>query len=384
MKIVDLKVDVIRLPPSAFLPEPGLDVAIVRVLTDDGITGIGEASAAAAVVRAVIDAPAIGTMSHSIRDILVGRDPLEVATIWEDLYRLTIYPGHRGAFLHAMSAIDVALWDILGKRAGLPVYKLLGGAFTTSPRVYVTQLMPSSEAAIRSAAEQATAEGWSAMKFGWLPSGLTEGQTSALIRAARAGAGTPADLMIDVGWAWERRNGSLRHVAPWNFRTALSHIQAWQAEGLAWVEEPLPPDDLSGYRRLVGRVTTPVAAGEQETTRFGLIRLIDEACIDVLQPDVGRIGGLTEGRRAAQAAADRNCGLAPHCYGTHLHLIASAHLAASSATCTFCEYPRMLSVAPAIVHPVPAPHEGVIELSDAPGLGVDLDDDLINSLRVTP
>lgn len=380
MKIVDLHVDIVRHP--AFDDGDGLrfEIAIVRVLTDEGIVGIGEASAAPEVVRAIINAPAFAGLAHGIRGVLIGRDPREVVAVWEDLYRLTLYCGHRGAYLHAISAIDIALWDIFGKATGLPVHTLLGGAFHRELPVYKTELMPDTSSEVAAVVERAMSAGWSAIKLGWLPYPSTSARDAERVRAARTAAGQDAKLMIDVGGRWEASGGTPRAVAPWDAKTAIRRIREWEDAGLAWVEEPLPADDLDGYRRLSDAALTPIAAGEQETTRFGIHALLD-AGVDVVQCDVARIGGLTEGRRVVQAAADRNRAFAPHCYGSDLQLVASLHLAATAPTLVRVEYPATLH-GPPLVYPRLTPQGNAITLSDAPGLGVELDEELVEHLSI--
>ncbi|MGI8713853.1 MAG: mandelate racemase/muconate lactonizing enzyme family protein [Solirubrobacteraceae bacterium] len=375
-----MRVDVVALPGEGG-DSPALEFAIVRVRTDDGIVGLGEASAPPSVVRAVIEAPAWGVLSHGIVDLLVGRDPREVATLWEDLYRLTLYAGHRGAYLHAISAIDIALWDILGKSTGLPVHTLLGGAFADVLPAYLTALMPSEPDAAQRVAEEAVADGWGALKLGWLPQ-RDAAADAELVMAARRGAGPDVALMIDVGTSAREQHGSLRAVAPWDFRTALARIRSWDSAELSWVEEPLPADDLDGYRRLVDASETPIAAGEQETTRFGLYALMDRGGVDVVQCDVARVGGLTEARRVVQAAADRNRRFAPHCYGSGIQLAASAHLAASAPNLARLEYPAPVAHGPSLVHPGIEAVAGSVALPQGPGLGVELDEELLEHLRV--
>jgi L-alanine-DL-glutamate epimerase-like enolase superfamily enzyme len=225
-------------------------------------------------------------------------------------------------------------------------------------------------------------DGWPALKFGWLPRSGDADSDLALVQAARKGAGPRAELMIDVGSGWERRDGTPRALRAWDHRTAARRIRTWEEADLAWVEEPLPADDLDGYRRLVEAVETPIAAGEQETTRFAIQTLMDHGGIDVVQPDVGRVGGPTEARRVSQAAADRHRRFAPHSYGSPIQFIASAHVAAAAPTLARLEYPLLLEHAPALVHPSPRPRDGVFTVSDAPGLGIDLDEELVAHLRV--
>jgi L-rhamnonate dehydratase len=381
MSIRDVHVDVIASSDDG-RDSRALELAIVRVRTDEGIVGVGEASAPPSVIRAVIEAPGWGVLSHGITELLIGRDPREIAAVWEDLYRLTLYAGHRGAYLHAISAIDIALWDILGKATGLPVHTLLGGAFAEVLPAYLTALLPVTPAATQRLAEQTVADGWPALKFGWLPHHNDAATAAELVMAARRGAGSEAELMIDVGTCARESRGIVRAGAPWDFRTALSRIRSWATAELSWVEEPLPPDDLDGYRRLVEASDVPIAAGEQGTTRFDLYTLMDRGGVDIVQCDVARVGGLTEARRVVQAAADRNRLFAPHCYGSGIQLAASAHLAAAAPNLARLEYPAPAVRGPSLVHPRLEAVNGSVAVPQGPGLGVELDEELIEHLRV--
>jgi len=379
LTITDLTVELIRNPNFATEATGVLDAVIVRVHTDAGITGIGEASSAPQVVRSAIDAPGLFSLSQGIRELLIGRDPLQIGVIWELIYRHTLYPGHRGAYLHALSAIDIALWDILGKATELPIYKLLGGAFQSELRAYASCVMPDSADEVRATAAQAVAAGWPAVKLGWFPYHADAAQDMAFVRAAREGAGSSAELMLDVGS--RRTEGSPRQG--WDAKTAIQRITSWEEAELLWVEEPLPADDIDGYRRLTDAVTTHIAAGEQETTRFPLFDLMERGGIDIVQCDIARVGGLTEARRVSEAAHDRNRLFAPHCFATDILLAASAHLSAASPTFHYLECPFS-----GVAHQIPLVHpsihavDGIVTVPEGPGLGVELDEDLIASLRI--
>ncbi|MGH2614091.1 MAG: mandelate racemase/muconate lactonizing enzyme family protein [Thermomicrobiales bacterium] len=383
MKITDIQVDVLRDPEFAVRGDASLEAVIVRVCTDDGITGIGDASSSPRVVRAVVEAPTFFTLSRSLRELLIGRDPFEIGALWEEMYRLTMYPGRRGAYIHAISAIDVALWDIMGKALGLPVYKLLGGAFQREIRAYASHVMPATPAAVRELAAETVAAGWPALKMGWFPYDTEPARDLAMVQAARDGAGPDARLMLDVGPRWDITRDGRPAVQLWDAKTAAQRIRAWEPYDPFWIEEPLPPDDLDGYRRLTSSVDAYIAAGEEETTRFGLYDLMDRGGIDVIQCDVSRVGGLSEARRVAQAAHDRNRPFAPHCFSTGIVLAASVHLLAASPTAFYLEYTMSDSVlTQKLVYPRLEASNGFVRVPEAPGLGIELDEELVETIRV--
>lgn len=384
MRITDLQVDVLRDPAFDVRGDTSYETVVVRVQTDEGVTGIGEAASSPHVVRSIVNAPTTFTLARAIRELLVGRDPREIGLLWEEMYRMTLYPGRRGAYVHALSAIDIALWDILGKATGLPVHTLLGGAFQHEVRAYASLVMPPTPDEVRALAAETVAAGWPALKLGWFPYRSDAAEDRALVEAAREGAGPDARLMLDVGPRWDLTSGGRPAVQLWDAKTAIQRIRSWEELAPVWVEEPLPPDDMDGYRRLCDAVDTHVAAGEEETTRFPLLDLMDRGHIDVIQFDVGRVGGLTEGRRVAQAAYDRNRPFAPHCYASGIILAASLHLLAASPNAHYLEYTMSESLlTTSLVHPRLEAANGIVTAPDGPGLGIELDEELVDRLRVT-
>jgi L-alanine-DL-glutamate epimerase-like enolase superfamily enzyme len=207
-----------------------------------------------------------------------GRDPFDIEQLWELMYRKTIYYGRQAVVLHAMSGVDMALWDILGKATGKPVHKLLGGSYRKQARAYASVLMPETPAEAERSARGYAAQGFTAMKFGWGPLGRDEGLDVELIAAARSGAGDQADLMIDIGQRYTVKRAIRTSRRLGKFR-------------LHWMEEPLPPDDFDGYRRLTAAVPIDIAAGEAESGRLAFKRLIEKCHVDVIQPDISRAGG---------------------------------------------------------------------------------------------
>jgi L-rhamnonate dehydratase len=383
VKITDLKVDVLHNPEFEVRGDASLETVIVRIFTDEGIVGFGDAGSSPRVIRSIIDAPTFFTLSRDVRELLIGRDPLEINAIWESLYRMTQWPGRRGAYLHAISAIDIALWDIMGKAFGQPIYKLLGGAFQKEVRGYASHVMPDTPKGCAELAAKAVANGWPALKMGWFPYASDPDEDLAMVAGVREGAGPKTKIMLDVGPRYDITTDDRPSVQLWDAKTAIKRIKSWEKYEPFWVEEPLPADDLDGYRKLTAAVDTYIAAGETETTRFPLFDLMDRGNIDVVQLDVSRVGGLTEARRVTQAAYDRNRPWAPHCFSTGICVAASVHLAASSPNYFFVEYTISESqLTNEIVHPHIKHKNGMLRVPEGPGLGMELNMDLVNKLRV--
>jgi L-alanine-DL-glutamate epimerase-like enolase superfamily enzyme len=354
------------------------DSFIVEIHTDEGISGIGETDVNPWIARACVEAPGTHTMGQSLRDMLIGEDPLDPPRLWEKLYVGSAMNGRRGAVINAIGALDIALWDICGKAARVPVYQLLGGPAKDAITPYASLLPPAPtyelfkdrmiEWAVR-----AKQLGFRAAKLELLLNGpyrhgsLNEPDVriTEIVAAVRDAVGPEGKLMIDVGYAWD------------DAERAARTIRSWRDFNLFFVETPLRSDDLDGYARLHDLdVGTPIAAGEWLTTRFEFIELMDHGKVDIAQPDIGRVGGLTEARRVAALAADRGLTIVPHLWKTGVSVAAAAQFAAATPNCPFVEFlPPELSDSPlrreltldnfVVV-------DGRIPLPNAPGIGVEI------------
>jgi len=375
MKITDVETIIVRLPQIEAKCDGTQDGLLIKIHTDAGLVGIGEVDSSPEVAKAIFDAPFSHTIASGLRALLVGEDPRDVERLWEKMYRGTIYFGRRGAAIHAMSGADIALWDLLGKATGLPVYQLLGGAYRTRLRAYASDLMPPTPEEAERRARQMRDAGFTALKFGWGPLGQDERTDVAQVAAARRGFGDDGDLMVDIGLCWDAS-------------TAIARCRRLAEFNPYWIEEPLPPDDLDGYGRLADAVDVRIAAGEEESTCWGFTDLIDRGRIDVVQVDVSRAGGLTESRRIAQMAHQRNLPCVPHAFSTGVLLAASMHWVAAIPNGSLVEYTVAesplatgLTGTGLLREPLRAV-DGWLTVPDAPGLGIALDEDLIARYRV--
>jgi L-alanine-DL-glutamate epimerase-like enolase superfamily enzyme len=346
------------------------DAFLVRVHTDEGIVGIGEADTSPYVARTIVEMPASHSIARGVRELLVGEDPLQVDRLWQLLFHATDHYGRGGAALHVISAIDIALWDICGKVAGRPVCDLLGGRRLERVPVYASEVMPETAEEVRQIAERAVAAGYTALKLGWGPLGRDLAGDVELIGAARETVGAERALMIDGGRAFtvKRALELLRHV---------------EAERLYWLEEALAPDDLDGYRRLSDAAGVRIAAGEAD---WGLRPFRDLALcghIDVLQPDVARCGGFTVARRIGELARECSVEIVPHCFSTGVLVAASLHFVATLDRPTWSEF--SVADSPLVNGILTTPfalRDGALEVPTGPGLGIELDEDMLQRMRV--
>ena len=374
MRITDVEPIVLRLPDLRPDDADGTqDTLLVRVHTDDGLVGLGEADTSPEVARAAILAPISHLIARGLREVLIGQDPFDVARLWHDMYQSSIYFGRQGVALQAMSAVDIALWDLIGQAAGRPVWQMLGGAHRKRVRVYASMLMPERPEQVTPLVAPLLERGFTALKFGWGPLGRDEGLDVELVAAARAAIGPDGLLMIDAGWAY-------------TVKSAVRICQLWEPYRLFWLEEPLGPDDIAGYARLSDLVGIRIATGEEESGVRAFRRLVEQGHVDIIQPDVSRAGGLSECRRIGAMAEDAGVQLVPHAFKTGILQAASLHLAATLPHGDLCEL---------TVHQGPLARtltredfmdrlepDGTVAIPDAPGLGVTLHEETVDRYRV--
>ena len=369
MKITSVEPVHLRVPIVDAIPDGTLDVLVVLIHTDGGITGIGEVTSQSYVCKACFDAPRSAARRHGLTSILMGEDPLDIERLWQKMYYETNRYGRRGAAIHAISGADIALWDILGKHQGRPVYELLGGAHRTTVREYASVLFGDTPDDTAALAEEFVDMGLTAAKFGWGPFGQDADTDVAHVQAAREVLGDGRELMVDAGHAWQIETATERAklLAPFN---------------IAWLEEPLSQDDRKGYAALCRNSPVPIAAGEGDVTHWDFEDLIDRG-LHVVQPDVAFCGGLTVCRRVSEMCQANDCRAVPHCFSTGINLAASLHWMASIPDGDLVEYClRPSPLMRKLVKNLPPLIDGRVPVPDGPGLGIELDEDVIEEFRV--
>ena len=374
MKITDVEAIVLRQAEvNEGIADGSQDDLVIRIHTDEGITGIGEVDSSPELVQALVQAPSSHAVAVSLRDVLIGEDPLDVERLWQKMYRGLIYFGRRGIAIHAISGLDIALWDIKGKALGKPIYELLGTPHRDRVRAYASMLMPDTTAEVTAAVTALVEQNFTAVKLGWGPLGKDAELDVALAAAARAAGGDGVEIMIDSG---------LGYVA--DATTAIEVAREYERLGIYWMEEPFEPDEYEAYAELADTVDLRITAGEQDATWWGFRELIDRAHVDLVQPDVTRCGGITETLRIAELAYSRGVATVPHAWKSGIIKAASLHCNAVMPDGIWQEYcvadtpiAKQLTV-----QRLPIEADGYVAVPDTPGLGVDLDEDVLESLRV--
>jgi L-alanine-DL-glutamate epimerase-like enolase superfamily enzyme len=365
MKITAIETTVLRLPEVKPIGDGCQSILLIRIRTDEGITGIGEVHTNPTVTKAIIDAPLCSIASRGLREILVGENPLEIGRLWDKMYQATAIYGRRGAVMHAISGIDIALWDILGKAMGQPIHRLLGGARVERFPIYASDLMPDTTEATAEMGQRHRAAGYRALKLGWGSLGRRPAEDVRRVSAVRAAVGDDMDIMVDIG-------------TPIPFDAALQLGREFADLRVYFLEEPLSPDDLDGFRRLVDASPTPIATGEKETTQFAFLDLMERGGLRIIQPDVARVGGISEALRIAALAEARSVQVIPHCWATDILVAATLQVISTLRACPYLEYnvtdnPLRRDL---LVHAI-RPVDGIVTVPTGPGLGIELNEDTV-------
>ncbi|HKD91135.1 MAG TPA: L-rhamnonate dehydratase [Terriglobales bacterium] len=341
---------------------------IVEVFTDDGLVGIGNAALAPQVTKQVVDS--------YLAPLLIGENPWDIEALWQHLYRKTIAFGRKGIGMVAISALDIALWDILGKSAKQPVYRLLGGKTKQRIPVYASRLYAGELSELASEARRYKDEGYRAMKlrFGWGPADGAAGmqRNVGLVRTVREAVGGEVDVMADayMGWTLDYAKRMLPLLEPF---------------GLRWLEEPVIPDDISGYAELKSYGTIPIAGGEHEFTLYGFRELLEKRALDYIQFDTNRVGGITQARKIAALAEAHSVPVIPHAGQMHNY-----HVVMASVNSPMAEYFPPVDVEVGnelfwyIFQGEPRAKGGYIDLDEnRHGLGLTIDEKGLERFEVT-
>ncbi|PSQ15144.1 L-rhamnonate dehydratase [Halobacteriales archaeon QS_8_69_26] len=340
---------------------------VVEVETDAGITGAGHGTWATGAIATIIE--------ETLSKLVVGEDPGRREELWEKMYRATIPFGRKGAAIEAISAIDIALWDIAGKEAGKPVYELLGGPTKEEIPCYASNLHPVDHETLEREALDYVEKGFDAMKMRFLhgPEAGRQGmkENEEIIATVRDAVGDDVQLAADAYMGW-------------TVRYATAMVQRLEPYDLAWVEEPVIPDDVDGYAEVRVASDVPISGGEHEFTRWGHRDLLEAGAVDVLQPDVHRVGGITEMKKIMDMAEVHDVPVIPH-VGTNptLHVIAASTNAPMAEYFPIPEWYREQqdkesTYSDAIYQHPPSPEDGTIPLPDRPGAGTELNRDALD------
>ena len=383
MKIHDVTTFILEAPPadvSLYSSQTRLGrrkALLVRVRTDDGVVGWGEGgmSGPAAPVASVINA-VLGPQ-------IIGADARHRVRLWEQLYASTRDFGQKGTYIEALSAIDIALWDICGQASDVPIHTLLGGAFRDRVDAYATggfytERYRDPDAAVREVAAEAEAyvqQGFRAVKIklGLCPLAVDV----ARVAAVRHAVGPRVQVLIDANHAYDAS-------------TAIRLGRAIEEYDVAWFEEPVTPEDRAGYRRVRDALAIPIAGGEAEFSRFGFRDLIAGGCIDVAQPDLCGCGGFSEFVKIHALTGAFGLRLVPHIWGSAVAVAAAAHALAVLPPAPHTHEPVALQNLPIAEYdqsPNPLREElvdepvrvedGTLHIPQAPGLGVSVNDAVI-------
>ncbi len=374
MKITDVRAIPLHSTERSLSAGPG--ACLVEIETDKGIVGVGEACTQSEHDEASLAAQVL--IERGMKPLLVGRDPLNVRRIWEDIYLRTEWFGRAGISQYALSGVDTALWDLAGKSMGVSVSRLLGGRFREDVKVYASIIFDMEDfGAMAAEAKKWTKEGYTAVKFGWGQTreasyGLDAERDESAVKYLREALGPKVDIMVDVG----------RYVN-WSVSHAIRMARRLAKYDIYWLEEALPQDDVEGYIRLTKNSPVRIAGGEGEYNRFAFERWIRGHAVDIIQPDICRSGGFTEGMRIADLVQFHNITLVPHGFSTAVSVAANLQFISSIPGGELLEFRRTRS--PLMAKLVKKPFEaknGRLAIPDRPGLGIELDDETVEECRV--
>ncbi len=362
MKITKIHSTYVRIPfdmgapPQAFagLRWPSMDFLLVQVDTDAGITGYGEGFG-----HAIIPSTKAALETY-VAPWFIGKDPTDINALHREAAQTFHLFGRNGPVVYAHSAIDIALWDIAGKRAGLPICDLLGGARRTQLRAYASLLRYGTPGTVGKICAHMVERGFKHIKL--------HEHTVEAVAAARASIGPDIALMNDVN-------------CPWTVREAMDMERAYRDANLFWLEEPVfPPEDHSGLARVRRAGTTRIAAGENAAGLHDFVDMFEKGAIDVAQPSVTKIGGITEMRKIIAAAEAHSVEVIPHCAYFGPGNLASIHIVASLATDTMIENIYANLEANPYGDAMNAKN-GLVRVPTGPGLGVEPDMKIVEKYR---
>jgi len=331
--------------------------SLILVHTDTGHVGVGSVYSHPGLIHLIV--------RDQLEPLLRGEDPRNVEALWDKMYCLTRWYGRKGAAVSALGGVDIALWDLRGKADNTPIYRLLGGDRSACP-AYASALLWNEIDALTDEAHHHLANGFTRMK---MRLARTEDYDIEAVRAVRAAIGASCDLMVD---------GTMRYPPD----TARRMAKFFEQQEVFWFEEPFAPEDLDAYVALRGATGVPIAAGENEFGAQGFRELIRVGAVDIVQPDASRAGGISETLRVARLAESHGLRVATHTWSDAVAVIANAHVVAAAPNGLTVEVDQTHTpfIDELLVEPIRIV-DGQLQLTDSPGLGVELDQQVIDRLR---
>jgi L-alanine-DL-glutamate epimerase-like enolase superfamily enzyme len=374
MKIKDVRLIPLMTYEESISAGPG--GALVEVETDEGVTGIGETCIHSERGEAALAAQKI--VEVGFKPLLLGENPLDIQRLWLKLYSYCEWYGRAGIAIYALSGIDVALWDICGKTLGVPIYTLLGGSFRDRIPVYASLLfdMDDPEGTAKEGKEYVK-QGYKAVKYGWGKTrerafGMNPDKDEEMIRTIREVLGPNIQIMVDVG--------RFVNLTP---AQAIKLAKRLEKYNIFWLEEPLPPEDISGYKMLSDAVDVYIAAGESEYNMQGFKEYITNRAVDIVQPDVTKAGGLTVARKIVDLCEAWNVMMVPHGFSSVVNVAANLQLVASIPRAFILEYRRTPSPLISRLSKKPLTYEdGHLKIPSEPGLGIEIDYSVVEECKI--
>ncbi|MBN9473358.1 MAG: L-rhamnonate dehydratase [Bordetella sp. SCN 68-11] len=341
---------------------------VVEIETDDGIVGLGNVALAPHIAKAIID--------QYLAPLVIGQDPWDYEYLWQRMYRSTLAWGRKGVAMAAISAVDLAIWDILGKSVNKPVFKLLGGRTKERIPCYYSKLYRGDLKAMQEEAQTFLDQGFTAfkMRFGYGPNHGTRGVAENLksVQAVREVIGYESDLMLECYMGWD-----LDYA-----RRMLPKLEKFEPR---WLEEPVIADDVDGYAELSRLSAIPISGGEHEFTLHGFRQLLDKKAVSVVQYDTNRVGGITAAHKINALCEAHSIPVIPHAGQMHNY-----HLTMSTLASPMSEYfPKFdVEVGNELFYYIfkgePVAKDGFLQLDDTlPGLGLTLNTEYLDQFQIS-
>src|SRR5262245_28490366 len=341
---------------------------IIEIVTDEGLRGYGSSYTSLSLVEGAL---------RLMRRWLVGEIAIEPERISETLHQKTFWQGRGGAVTHAISGVDIALWDLLGKATNQPVARLLGGYYRDRIKPYGSILFDE-PSKLREKLQAVVARGFRAIKIGWGPFGRVDRKLDErLVATAREIVGPDVEIMVDAG-------GS-EQFWPHSYKWALETAHMLAAHNVVWFEEALPPDDIDNFIKLREHSPVRISGGEVLTRRQSFVPWIERGAVDIIQPDSSKVGGLSEARRIGWMAQDHNVLLVPHGWNNAVGLAADLALVAALPVARWVEYltPSQF-IEDIVATPFQVDSDGMLPIPTAPGLGIELDMQALEEIARLP